>query len=201
MNFLNKMNLPNKLTLLRIALVPLIVLFMLLRFPLSYLIAYLLFCIAAITDHYDGKIARRDKLITDFGKFADPLADKILVISILVVFVKHDFCQAVPLIIILFREFSVTSIRLVAAAKGKVIAANMWGKVKTVCQIVAICVVFTLQSIHDIIRLATDDYTVIFDTMQTFKTIGYVFIWIATIVTVISGVKYIVDNKSVISDI
>ena len=87
---MKNMNLPNKLTLLRIALVPLIVLFMLLRFPLSYLIAYALFGVAAITDHFDGKIARRDKLITDFGKFADPLADKILVISILVVFVKHD---------------------------------------------------------------------------------------------------------------
>ncbi|MBQ9514884.1 MAG: CDP-diacylglycerol--glycerol-3-phosphate 3-phosphatidyltransferase [Ruminococcus sp.] len=195
------MNLPNKLTLLRIALVPLIVLFMLLRFPLSYLIAYALFGVAAITDHFDGKIARRDKLITDFGKFADPLADKILVISILVVFVKHDLCQAVPLIIILFREFSVTSIRLVAAARGKVIAANMWGKVKTVCQIVAICVVFTLESVFDIISLATDNVVVLYDVMNVFKTIDYVFIWIATAVTVISGIKYLVDNKSVISDI
>ncbi|MBQ7218627.1 MAG: CDP-diacylglycerol--glycerol-3-phosphate 3-phosphatidyltransferase [Ruminococcus sp.] len=195
------MNLPNKLTLLRIALVPLIVLFMLLRFPLSYLIAYALFGVAAITDHFDGKIARRDKLITDFGKFADPLADKILVISILVVFVKHDLCQAVPLIIILFREFSVTSIRLVAAARGKVIAANMWGKVKTVCQIVAICVVFTLESVFDIISLATDNVVVLYDVMNVFKTIDYVFIWIATAVTVISGVKYLVDNKNVISDI
>lgn len=201
MNYLKNMNLPNKLTLLRIALVPLIVLFMLLRFPLSYLIAYALFGVAAITDHFDGKIARRDKLITDFGKFADPLADKILVISILVVFVKHDLCQAVPLIIILFREFSVTSIRLVAAAQGKVIAANMWGKVKTVCQIVAICVVFTLESVFDIISLATDNVVVLYDIMNVFKTIDYVFIWIATAVTVISGVKYLVDNKSVISDI
>ena len=198
---MKNMNLPNKLTLLRIALVPLIVLFMLLRFPLSYLIAYALFGVAAITDHFDGKIARRDKLITDFGKFADPLADKILVISILVVFVKHDLCQAVPLIIILFREFSVTSIRLVAAARGKVIAANMWGKVKTVCQIVAICVVFTLESVFDIISLATDNVVVLYDVMNVFKTIDYVFIWIATAVTVISGIKYLVDNKSVISDI
>ncbi len=198
---MKNMNLPNKLTLLRIALVPLIVLFMLLRFPLSYLIAYALFGVAAITDHFDGKIARRDKLITDFGKFADPLADKILVISILVVFVKHDLCQAVPLIIILFREFSVTSIRLVAAARGKVIAANMWGKVKTVCQIVAICVVFTLESVFDIISLATDNVVVLYDVMNVFKTIDYVFIWIATAVTVISGIKYLVDNKNVISDI
>lgn len=198
---MKNMNLPNKLTLLRIALVPLIVLFMLLRFPLSYLIAYALFGVAAITDHFDGKIARRDKLITDFGKFADPLADKILVISILVVFVKHDLCQAVPLIIILFREFSVTSIRLVAAARGKVIAANMWGKVKTVCQIVAICVVFTLESVFDIISLATDNVVVLYDIMNVFRTIDYVFIWIATAVTVISGIKYLVDNKSVISDI
>ena len=201
MSFWKKMNVPNKLTLLRIALVPLIVLFMLWRFPLAYLIAYALFGVAAITDHFDGKIARRDHLITDFGRFADPLADKILVISILVVFVKHDLCQAVPLIIILFREFSVTSIRLVAAAKGKVIAASMWGKVKTVCQIVAICVVFTLQSVRDIIVLSTDNLAAIYDITQIFRTIGFVFIWIATAVTVISGIKYLLDNKEVISEI
>ena len=154
---MKKMNLPNKLTLLRIALVPLVIAAILIEFPFHFLVAGILFGIAAITDALDGKIARRDNLITDFGKFADPLADKILVISVLVCFVKLGLCSAVPLIIIIFREFAVTSVRLVASAKGKVIAANMWGKVKTVSQIVAI-------------------------------------------ITVISGVKYLVDNKEVISD-
>ena len=135
---MKKMNLPNKLTLLRIILVPAVIAAILIDFPFHFLVAGILFGIAAITDALDGKIARRDNLITDFGKFADPLADKILVISVLVCFVKLNLCGAVPLIIIIFREFTVTSVRLVAAAKGNVIAANMWGKVKTVTQIIAI---------------------------------------------------------------
>ena len=135
---LKRMNLPNKLTLLRIAIVPFIVACMLIDFPLNYFVAGLLFGAAAITDAFDGNIARKNNLITDFGKFADPLADKILVISVLVCFLKAGLCGAIPLIIILFREFTVTSIRLVAAANGKVIAANVWGKFKTIAQITAI---------------------------------------------------------------
>ena len=121
---MKKMNLPNKLTLLRIILVPFVIASILNYFPFHFLVAGILFSIASITDALDGKIARRDNLITDFGKFADPLADKILVISVLVCFVKLGLCGAVPLIIIIFREFTVTSVRLVAAAKGKVISAK-----------------------------------------------------------------------------
>ena len=113
---MKKMNLPNKLTILRIVLVPFVIAAMLIEFPFHFAVAGLLFGIAAITDAFDGKIARRDNLITDFGKFADPLADKILVISALVCFVKFGLCGAVPLIIIIFREFTVTSVRLVAAS-------------------------------------------------------------------------------------
>lgn len=215
------MNLPNKLTLLRIALVPFVIAAILIEFPFHFTAAGLLFGAAAITDAFDGKIARRDKLITDFGKFADPLADKILVISVLVCFVKLGLCGAIPLIIIIFREFTVTSVRLVAAAKGKVIAANLWGKVKTVTQIIAIVAVFVFQTAMDIINLAmlgeyqtiTADYNIFkvmvnsnslyhtsYSIFCIFNYIGQGLLWIVAIITVISGVKYLLDNKKVISD-
>ena len=217
---MKKMNLPNKLTLLRIVLVPFVIAAVLIEFPFHFTVAGLLFGAAAITDAFDGKIARRDNLITDFGKFADPLADKILVISVLVCFVKLGLCGAIPLIIIIFREFAVTSVRLVASAKGKVIAANMWGKVKTVSQIVAIVTIFVMQTAMDIISLAVigttqtiDDYNIfkvainsnslyhdMYGVFCVFNYIGQALLWIVAIITVISGVKYLVDNKEVISD-
>ena len=217
---MKKMNLPNKLTVLRIALVPLVIAAVLIDFPLHFLVAGLLFGAAAITDAFDGKIARRDNLITDFGKFADPLADKILVISVLVCFTKLGLCGAIPLIIIIFREFTVTSVRLVAAANGKVIAANMWGKVKTVCQIVAIVAIFVMQFALEVISFAIvggkvpldllvsgqnvfdrTAYLTVFSVFGIFNIIGQILIWIAATVTIISGVKYLVDNKEVIADI
>lgn len=212
---MKKMNLPNKLTVLRIILVPFVIAAILIDFPFHFTAAGLLFGAAAITDAFDGKIARRDNLITDFGKFADPLADKILVISVLVCFVKLGLCGAIPLIIIIFREFAVTSVRLVAASKGKVIAANMWGKVKTVTQIIAIVTIFVLQTALDIISLAMVGWIVpngdfyayswtAYYTLGTisnvFNIIGQVLLWIVAIITVISGVKYLVDNKEVISE-
>lgn len=197
---MKKMNLPNKLTLLRIILVPFVIAAILIPFPFHYLIAGLLFGAAAITDAFDGKIARRDNLITDFGKFADPLADKILVISVLVCFVKLSLCGAVPLIIIIFREFAVTSVRLVASAKGKVIAANMWGKVKTVSQIVAIVAIFVMQFAFEILTIIPIGGTALTTVNTVFNIIGQALLWIVAIITVISGVKYLVDNKEVISD-
>lgn len=197
---MKKMNLPNRLTVLRIILVPLIIACILFYFPFHFLAAGLLFGVAAITDALDGKIARRDNLITDFGKFADPLADKILVISVLVCFVKLGLCGAVPLIIIIFREFTVTSVRLVAAAKGKVIAANMWGKIKTVSQIVAIVAIFLMQFADEIMWGITSLDTVEPELFNIFNIIGQVLLWIVAIITVISGVIYLKDNKDVISD-
>ena len=140
------MNLPNKLTVLRIILVPFMVAAMLLDFQYNYLVAGLIFVAASITDYFDGSIARKRNLITDFGKFADPIADKILVISALVCFLAKGLCDPIILIIVLFREFVVTSIRLSAASSGKVVAANMWGKVKTVTQMIAIICIFVLQT-------------------------------------------------------
>ena len=197
---MKKMNLPNKLTLLRIILVPAVIAAILIEFPYHFLIAGLLFGAAAITDAFDGKIARRDGLITDFGKFADPLADKILVISVLVCFTKLGLCGAIPLIVIIFREFTVTSIRLVAAAKGNVIAANMWGKVKTVTQIVAIVSVFLMQFVYEILERTMTDAVTLVGIYNIFNIIGQVMFWIVAVITVISGVIYLKDNKDVISD-
>ena len=108
------MNLPNKLTLGRIILVPLMVAALLIDFPFNNLVALIIFAAASITDLLDGKIARKQNLVTDFGKFADPLADKILVLATLLCFVQNGYCDCVAVIIVLFREFSVTSIRLIA---------------------------------------------------------------------------------------
>ncbi|WP_407385827.1 CDP-diacylglycerol--glycerol-3-phosphate 3-phosphatidyltransferase [Ruminococcus sp.] len=217
---MKKINLPNKLTLLRIILVPFVIIAILIQFPFHFLVAGILFGIASVTDALDGRIARRDNLITDFGKFADPLADKILVISVLVCFVKFGLCGAVPLIIIIFREFTVTSVRLVASSKGKVIAANMWGKVKTVSQIAAIVAIFVMQTAMDVISLcligkvlSMSEYNImkislnsnslyydLFNIFNIFNVIGQVLLWIVAVITVISGVKYLVDNKEIISD-
>lgn len=213
---MKKMNLPNRLTLLRIALVPAVIAAILIQFPFHFTVAGLLFGAAAITDAFDGKIARRDNLVTDFGKFADPLADKILVISVLVCFVAFRLCGVIPLIIIIFREFTVTSVRLVAASKGKVIAANLWGKVKTVSQITAIVAIFVLQTVMDILSLAllgkvqtiadyyaftiTAQNITLYNIFNTFNIISRVMLCVVAIITVISGVKYLVDNKEVISD-
>lgn len=191
------MNLPNKLTVARILLVPFFVAALLIDFPLNNLVALALFGAASLTDMFDGKIARKHGLITDFGKFADPLADKILVISALLCFVQLGLCDCVAVIIVLFREFVVTSIRLIAAAKGKVIAANMWGKVKTVTQIVAIVCVLVMQTVLDLGSLGVQLPAAL---PSVFTVIGEVLIWISTFFAVLSGVVYVAQNRQFISE-
>ena len=195
------MNLPNKLTVLRIILVPFMVAAMLIEFPFNYLVAGLIFGVASITDYFDGKIARSRNLITDFGKFADPIADKILVISALVCFLAKGLCDPIILIIVLFREFVVTSIRLSAASSGKVVAANMWGKVKTVTQIIAIIAVFVFQVALEVYTVFTYAPELAIQMMgNIFFVVGEVLLWISVVFTIISGVKYVIDNKDAISD-
>ena len=191
------MNLPNKLTVARILLVPFFVTALLIDFPLNNLAALALFGAASITDLLDGKIARKQGLITDFGKFADPLADKILVISALLCFVQLGLCDCVAVIIVLFREFTVTSIRLIAASKGKVIAANIWGKVKTVTQMVAIICVLVMQIILDIGALGVALPCCL---RCIFYWTGEGLIWVSTLFTVISGIIYVKQNKHFISE-
>ena len=155
------MNLPNKLTILRIIMVPFFVFFLLAEFvPHRYLFALILFCAASYTDHLDGKIARRDNLITNFGKLMDPLADKILVVSALICMVRLDLASTVCVLLIMVREFAITSIRLLAVEQGRVIAANNWGKLKTVSQMVAIIAILLMQYIGTFVPAALPAMTV-----------------------------------------
>ncbi len=194
------MNLPNKLTLLRIILVPFFIIAMLVQFPFHYLVAGCIFGIASVTDTLDGKIARSRNLVTDFGKFADPLADKILVLTALVCFLQVGLLGsfgAIPVIIVLFREFAVSGIRLVAASSGKVVAANIWGKIKTVSQMVGISVIFVMQVVLEILgamKVSTGFVS------EVFYYIGNGLIWLSTVFTLISGIIYLKDNISFLKD-
>lgn len=184
-----KMNLPNKLTLLRICMVPFFVFFLLeASVPHRYLFALLLFCGASYTDHLDGKIARRDNLITNFGKLMDPLADKIMVMAALICLVKLDLASTVCVILIMVREFAVTSIRLLAVEQGRVIAANNWGKLKTVSQMVAVIAILLMQYICTWVPAALFGCTLA----------GHILIIIATFFTIVSGVIYTKDNLDVL---
>lgn len=197
------MNLPNKLTILRIILVPFFVLFMLLSgdiFPHRNLVALAIFGIASYTDHLDGKIARRDHLITNFGKLMDPLADKIMVMSALVCFVANGMTNTVFVLLIMVREFAVTSIRLIAVEQDRVIPANNWGKAKTVSQIVAICIVLLTQYILDlgaygILALPTETLSPIF------TWVNFVVMAIATLLAVVSGIIYAKDAKDLFTEL
>lgn len=187
------MNLPNKLTLLRVILVPFFVFFLMASFvPHNYLIALAIFGVASYTDHLDGKIARRDNLITNFGKFMDPLADKILVMAALICFIALGHTNPYFVIIIMFREFAISAIRLVAASNGTVIAANIWGKAKTVTQIIAIIVVLVLQYVLQLGFFA--------ESTALFHIIGECFNGLCTLMALISGIIYIKDNWKCISD-
>lgn len=194
------MNLPNKLTLLRIILVPFFIIAMLVNFPFHYLVAGCIFGIASVTDTLDGKIARSRNLVTDFGKFADPLADKILVLTALVCFLQVGLLGsfgAIPVIIVLFREFAVSGIRLVAASSGKVVAANIWGKIKTVSQMVGISVIFAMQVVLEVLnamKVSTGFFS------EVFYYIGNGLIWLSTVFTLISGIIYLKDNIGFLKD-
>lgn len=196
------MNLPNKLTLTRIILTPFFVLAILLDFPFHYLAALVIFSIASITDMIDGKIARSKNLVTNFGKFCDPLADKILVLSALLCFVQNNLCNCIIVIIVIFREFAVSSIRLLAAAEGKVVAANIWGKVKTVTQIVAIILIFVLQFVLELMTMGIIPISLegIEVSRTIFYLIGDISLWISTLFCIISGIIYFIDNKEFFSE-
>lgn len=183
------MNLPNKLTLLRVFLIPFFLLFMYLKMPFHYLIALVIFAGASITDALDGKIARKHNLVTNFGKFLDPLADKVLVISALTVFVEIPEIKmgAVPLIIISAREFMVSGLRLLASDSGIVVPAGIWGKLKTAFTMVSVVVALLWLSIcNDFDFSISDGLKNAVDNI-----IIPVLIWISTALTIISGGVYL----------
>lgn len=185
------MNLPNKLTVARIVLAPLFLLLMMVEFPFHYLTAGLVFGAAALTDMFDGKIARKRGLITNLGKFLDPLADKMLTTAAFLGFMAIDRLDVWALMLILTREFMVTSVRLLAAKDGTVIAAGFWGKAKTVAQFVSI--LYMLAALE----LSTWQHTLLVplalpDSLFTLLlAVGYGLIWVSVVLTVISGIQYV----------
>jgi len=140
-NWFKSLNLPNKLTVIRVLLIPFFLLFLYISGGIFKFLPLLIFAGAAVTDAIDGHIARRDKLVTDFGKFMDPLADKLLTASAFIAFVEIDYLSAWVVVVIISREFLVSGFRTLAASKGVTIAANAWGKIKTVFQMLLIIVV------------------------------------------------------------
>ena len=184
------MNAPNILTVTRIVLTPIVLAAYMITFPGHYLVATVLYFIAGMTDFFDGKIARKNDLITNFGKFADPLADKMLTTGVYLALISNGYCNIWILFIILFREFGVSSIRLVAASQGVVIPANMWGKVKTFSMMMFTGFIYLLLSLQF-------DFGVLPETFPV-HTISSVLLWITAIVTAISGITYILEGTKVI---
>ena len=175
------MNLPNKLTMFRVVLIPFFVVFMMVDItPVDKWITLAIFIVARLTDLLDGKIARKYNLVTNFGKFMDPLADKLLVCSALVCLVALCRIPAWIVIVIIAREFIISGFRLVAADNGVVIAASYWGKFKTTFQIIMICLM-----IADI---------------QALAFVTDIMMWVALILTVVSLADYLVKNKDVMKD-
>ena len=173
------MNTANKLTIFRVVLVPFFVIFMLCDITQhSQLIALIIFIVATITDHFDGSIARKYNMVTSFGKFMDPIADKLLVSSALICLTSLGKIPAWAVIIIILREFAVSGIRLVAADNGSVIAAAGWGKAKTVAQMVMIIIFLVdIPQLHILSQIS---------------------LYTAVILTIVSMIDYIVKNKNVI---
>lgn len=191
------MNLPNKLTVFRMILIPVFMLVLALpldwgtlqvagaQLPVTHLVAAIIFIVASLTDLADGKIARKYKLVTNFGKFADPLADKLLVMTALIFFVQFGWVPAWMVAIIVIRELAITGLRtLIVENNGKVLAAAMPGKIKTASQMVAI----SFFLLHDIVF-----------TMANIP-FAMIMIWIALLATIYSGIDYFYKNRDVFSD-
>ena len=195
------MNTPNKLTVARIIATPIFMAAMIFNFPYHYIISMILFIGASLTDMIDGKMARKYNLVTDFGKFLDPLADKMLTTSAYLGFIciyadKPAICLQLTIItfIVLFREFMVSSIRLVVVSSGgKVIAANMWGKCKTVSQMLGIIFALFAYALIKDFGVNNTDFVAVCDIIIC------VLFWISAVLCTISGLIYLNGSKGYIN--
>lgn len=193
-----KMNLPNKLTLLRVVMIVPFVLCLLashqkwqfLGGAADYLeyVALLIFVLASLTDLIDGKIARKYNLVTNFGKFMDPLADKLLVCAAMIVLVEMGRIPSWVVIVIISREFIISGFRLIASDNGVVIAASYWGKFKTTFQMIMICMMIVMEA-------------PVFAGLPAFSGVTYAVMWIALVLTVVSLIDYLVKNRAVLKDV
>ena len=211
------MNLPNKLTLFRIILVPIMVIVSFFDIPGSFLgisttmwILNLIFIIASITDKLDGYLARKNNQVTTFGKFLDPIADKILVVTAMILLVEMGRLPAWIPIIVIFREFVVSGYRLIAVqSEGKVIAANIWGKLKTVTQMLGIICMFLTNHPYFafVLRAKTEEEMLVNSALTYMSTgdfimniIASILITISVIATVFSGYEYLKGGKDLLKD-
>lgn len=192
------MNLPNKITIARVCMIPLFMIVLMcgaeFGLPGYHIWSAIIFAIASMTDGIDGHIARSRGLVTDFGKFMDPLADKLLVCTALICFIQLDLIPAYMAVIIIAREFIVTGLRTIAASKGIVMAAIMTGKIKTVIQMIAI--ICTMVFAHEISFLPWIN----FGTICGYPAIGFVTMAVSTLFTIYSGYEYIARNVDLIKD-
>ncbi len=197
------MNTPNKLTVARILLVPIMVIVALINIPgsignvpISMIIIDIIFIIGSITDNIDGRLARKNNQITTFGKFLDPIADKILVLSAMLILVEIGHLPAWIPIIIITREFAVSGYRLIAVQeKGEVIAANKWGKIKTTTQMIAIILAFVdANPFGAIFHASLSGYDFVINLLVT------VFMIVCTIATIFSGYEYLKGGKDILKD-
>ena len=189
------MNLPNKLTVARIIMTPLFMAAMMIEFPHHYIVALVLFVVASLTDLLDGKIARARGIVTNFGKFLDPLADKMLTTAAFLAFLAKGFGYGIEwvLFIVLFREFMIASLRLVAVSSEnkKVIPANIWGKTKTVTQMIAIIYGIAVMYFNESILPLIEKAVAVPDVVGTVIMLLFdIVLWVSTIFAVISGVIY-----------
>ena len=182
----------NKITIFRVILIPVFLVLMYLRFPGHTYWAFGVFVLASLSDFADGYIARHYNQVSDFGKFMDPLADKLLTTVAFIYMLRDGVCSPVALCIILAREFAVSGLRMVAAGAkdGKVIAANMWGKVKTVLQMLSIIFYFFGTALS---------YRGTVDSVSIVVVVSIALCWLVAAVTAISGIKYLWDNRSFIN--
>lgn len=192
-----KLNTPNKLTIARMIIAPVFLAVLLWdSLPHRFLLSMIIFIAASVTDAIDGKMARKNNQVTNFGKLLDPIADKVLTTAALLAFMKLGLCNIWIVMIVLTREFAIASIRMIAASNGVVIPANIWGKLKTVSQMVFTGFIMFLGEIYSYAPNIVPGVTVPY--YLTLSNISNALLWITAILTVISGIIYIKDSKNAI---
>lgn len=185
------MNLPNKITVFRMITVPVLLAAVLIPFPFHWVAALVVYFLGCISDTIDGNIARKRQLVTDFGKLMDPLADKALVMTAFIIMVKLGYCDVVCFSLMLAREFLVSGVRMIAASKGKVIAANKFGKAKTFLQMSSTGIIFLSLAYNEIAAKADISFVI---GENVLSIIAAVLFWIACVISVLSGIKYTKDG-------
>lgn len=191
-----RLNTPNMLTIARIIITPFF-LFAITNenLPHRFLIACVIFSLGAITDVLDGHLARKNNQITNFGKFLDPIADKVLITATLLAFLSMGLCNIWIVMLVLTREFTIASVRMIAASSGVVIPANVWGKVKTVTQMVFTILIMLIGEAYSVVEHSNLE---LFTKLPDLSVISNGLLWIAAILTIVSGVIYLVDSRKII---